>query len=61
MGIVYLTNILHIILICSIDIPFNVTMISRPFILILILEYTSNMVVHTFDTLINPNTPNFII
>jgi hypothetical protein len=63
MGTIYLANILHISLIYSTSIPFNVTIISRPFMLIIIFEYTSNMVVHIHSnyTLINPNTPNYII
>jgi len=60
---IYLTNILHIILVYSIYIPFNVTIISRPFMTILIFEYTSNIVVHIHSkyTFINLNTPNYII
>jgi len=59
MGIIYLTNILHKILIYSKCTLFSVTVISRPFVLIIILEYTSNMVVHmsskyTFIILILP-------
>jgi len=63
MEIIYLTNILHIILVYSIYIPFNITIISRPFMLILIFEYTSNMVVHIHSkyTFKNLNTPNYII
>jgi hypothetical protein len=40
-------------------ISFIVTIISRPFMLIIIFEYTSNMVVciHSKYTFINPNTP----
>jgi hypothetical protein len=37
---------LHKILIFSKYTLFSVTIISRPFILIIILDYTSNMVVH---------------
>jgi hypothetical protein len=63
MATIYLTNILHIILIYSIYIPFNVTIISRPFMLMIIFEYTSNMVVriHSKYTFINLKTPNYII
>jgi hypothetical protein len=63
MGIIYLANILHTILIYSTYILFNVTIISRPFMLIIILEYTSNMVIHIIskNTFINPNTPNYIL
>jgi hypothetical protein len=59
MGTIYLANMLHIILIYSKSIPFNVTMISRPFMLIIIFEYTSNMVVciHSKYTFINPIHP----
>jgi len=62
MGIIYLSNMLHKILIYSKYILFNVTIISRPFMLIIILEYTSNMVVHiNFKyTFINLNTLNYI-
>jgi hypothetical protein len=63
MGIIYLANILHIILVYSKYIPFNVIITLRPFMLIIIFEYTSNMVVriHSKYTFINPNTPNYII
>jgi hypothetical protein len=62
MGIVYLANILHKILIYSKYKIFNVTIISRPFMLIIVLEYTFNMVVHINSkyTFINPNTPNYM-
>jgi hypothetical protein len=62
MGIIYLTNILHKILIYSKYKTFNVTIISRPFMLIIVLEYTFNMVVHINSkyTFINPNTPNYM-
>jgi hypothetical protein len=62
MGTIYLTNILHTILIYSKYTIFSVTIISRPFMLI-IIEYTLNMVVHINSkyTFINPNTPNYII
>jgi len=63
MGTTYLTNILHKFLIYKIYTLFSVTMISRQFILIIIFEYTSNMVVHINSkyTFINPNTPNYVI
>jgi hypothetical protein len=63
MGSTYLTNILHIILIYSKYIPFNVTIMSRPLMLIIIFEYTSNMVVHILlkYTFKNPNRPNYIL
>jgi len=62
MGIIYLANILHKILIYSKYTLFSVTIMSRPFILIIILEYTYNMVVHINSkyTFINLNTPNYI-
>jgi len=62
MGTIYLTNILHKILIYSKYTLFSVTIISRPFILIIILEYTFNMVVHIYSkyTFINFNTPSYI-
>jgi hypothetical protein len=39
----------------------SVTRISRPFMLIIVFEYTCNMVVHIHSkyTFINPNTPNY--
>jgi hypothetical protein len=46
MGIIYLANILHKSLIYSKYTLFSVTIISRPFMLIIKLEYTYNMVVH---------------
>jgi hypothetical protein len=63
MGIIYLTNILHKISIYSKYTLFSVTIISRLFMLIIILEYTSNMVVHINSkyTFINPNRPNYIL
>jgi len=62
MGIIYLTNILYKILIYSKYILFSVTIISRPFMLIIIPEYIANMVVHINSkyTFINHNTPNYI-
>jgi len=62
MGTIYLANILHIILIYPKYTLFNVTIISKPFMLIIILEYTYNIVVHINSkyTFINPNTPNYI-
>jgi hypothetical protein len=62
MGIIYLTNILDKIVIYSKYTLFNVTIISRPFMPIIILEYTFNMVVHINSkyTFINLNTPNYI-
>jgi hypothetical protein len=60
MGTIYLANILRKILIYSKYTLFSVTIILKPFMLITILEYTSNMVVciHSKYTFINPNTPN---
>jgi len=62
MGIIYLANILHKILIYSKYTLFNVTIISRSFMLIIIFEYTFNMVVHINSKykFINFNTPNYI-
>jgi len=62
MDIMYLANILHKILIYSKYTLFNVTIISRSFMLIIILEYTFNMVVHINSKymFINLNTPNYI-
>jgi hypothetical protein len=62
MGIIYLVNILHKILIYSKYTLISVTIILRPFMLIIILEYTCNMVVHIHSiyTFINLNTPNYI-
>jgi hypothetical protein len=63
MGTIYLVNILHKILICSKYTLISVTIISKPFMLIILLEYTYNMVVHIHSkyTFINPNTPNYIL
>jgi len=61
MGIIYLVNILHKLLIYSKYTVISVTIISRPFMLIIIFEYTCNMVhIHSKYTFINPNTPNYI-
>jgi len=62
MGTKYLTNILHKILLYSKYTLFSVTIISRSFMLIIILEYTFNMIIHINSkyTFINPNTPNYI-
>jgi hypothetical protein len=46
MGIIYLVNILHKTLISSKYTLTSVTIISRPFMLIIIFEYKYNMVVH---------------
>jgi hypothetical protein len=60
MGIIYLTNISHKILIYSKYSLFSVTIISKPFMII--FEYTYNMVVHINSkyTYINRNTSNYI-
>jgi hypothetical protein len=62
MGIIYLTNILHEILIDSKYTLISVTIILRPFMLIIIFECTCNMIVHIHFkyTFINPNAPNYI-
>jgi hypothetical protein len=62
MGTIYLVNILHKILLYSKYTLISVTKILRPFMLIIILEYTCNMVVHIHlkYTFINLNTPNYI-
>jgi hypothetical protein len=62
MGTIYLAKILHKILIYSKYTLFSVTIISRPFMQIIIFEYTYNMVVyiHSKYTFINFNTPNYI-
>jgi hypothetical protein len=62
MGIIYLVNTLHKILIYSKYKIINVTIILKPFILIILLEYTCNMVVHVHSKyiFINLNTPNYI-
>ncbi len=62
MGIIYLTNTLHEILIYSKYTLIIVTIILIPFMLMIILEYTGNMVVHVHSkyTFINPNTLNYI-
>jgi len=62
MGTIYLTNILPKKLIYSKYTLLCITIISMPFMLIIILEYTYNMVVHINSKyiFINPNTPNYI-
>jgi len=62
MGTIYFVNILHEILIYSKYTLIDVTIISRLIMLIIILEYICNMVVHIHSkyTFINPNTPNYI-
>jgi hypothetical protein len=62
MGTIYLGNILHKILMYSKYTLFSVTIILKPFMLIIIIEYTCNMVVHIHSkyTFINLNTPKYI-
>jgi hypothetical protein len=62
MGTIYLVNILHKILIYWKYTLIIVTIILRPFMLIILVEYTCNMVVHIHSkhTFINHNTPNYI-
>jgi len=62
MGTIYLVNIFNKLLIYSKYRLISVTIISRPFMLIIILEYTYNMVVHIRSkyTFISPNRTNYI-
>jgi hypothetical protein len=62
MGTICLVNILHKILIYSKYTLISVTIILKPFMLIKILEYTCNMVVHIHleKTFINITTSNYI-
>jgi hypothetical protein len=62
MGAIYLVNIVYKILIYS-KYTYSVTIILRPFMLIIIFEYICNMVVdiHSKYTFVNPNIPNYII
>jgi hypothetical protein len=62
MGTIYLVNILHKILIYSKYKLINVTIIFKPFMLIIIFEYKCNMDVHIHSkyTFINLNAPNYI-
>jgi hypothetical protein len=62
MGTIYLVNILHKILIYSKYTLISVTIILRPFMLIIILEYTCNMVIHinSYYKFINHDTFNYI-
>jgi hypothetical protein len=62
MGTIYLVNILHKILIYSKYTLISLTIIMKPFMLIILLEYTCDMVVHIHSkhTFINLNTPNYI-
>jgi len=62
MGTIYLVSILNKILINSKYTPISVTIILRLFMLMILFEYTWNMVVHIHSkyTFININTPNYI-
>jgi len=62
MGTIYLVFILHKKLIYSKYTLISVTIILKRFMLIIILEYTCNMVVHIHwkYIFINPNIPNYI-
>jgi len=62
MGTIHLVNILNKILIYSKYTLIIVTIISRPFMLIILFEYTCNMVIHIHSkyAFINPNTLNYI-
>jgi hypothetical protein len=59
MGTIYLVNILNKILIYSKYTLISVTILLRLFMLIILLEYTWNMVVHIHSkyTFINISTP----
>jgi hypothetical protein len=61
MATIYLVSILHRILIYSKYI-LNITLISRPFMLIIILEFTCNMIVHIHSKykFVNSNVFNYI-
>jgi len=63
MGTIYLVNIFHKNLIYSKYTLISVPIILKPFILIIILEYICNMVVHVHSKyiFINLNTPNYIL
>jgi len=62
MGTIYLINILHKKFVYSKYTLISVTIILRPFMWIIILEYTCNMVVHIHSkyTFITLNTLNYI-
>jgi hypothetical protein len=62
MGTIYLVYIVHRILIYSKYTLINVTIILKPFVPIIIFEYTCNVVVHIHSKyiFINPNTFNYI-
>jgi hypothetical protein len=63
MDTIYFANILHKSLIYSKYTLFSVTIILRPFMIIIILEYMYNMVVHINSkyTFKNPNASNYIL
>jgi hypothetical protein len=62
MGTIYLINSLHKILIYAKYTLISVTIILKSFMLIIIFEYTCNMVVHIHSKyiFINFNAPNYI-
>jgi hypothetical protein len=62
MGTIYLINILHKILIYSKYTLISVTIILRPFTLIILFEYRCKMVIHIHSkyTFINFNASNYI-
>jgi len=61
MGTIYLINILHKILI-YLNYKFSVIITSKPFMLIIILEYICNVVIHIHSKYIfvNSKIPNYI-
>jgi hypothetical protein len=61
MATMYFVNILHRILIYFKN-TLSVTIISRPFMLITIFEYTCNIVIHIHlkYTFVNLNLPNYM-
>jgi len=62
MAVIYLVHIVQKILICS-KYTLNVTIIWRPFILIIIFEYTCNNIVHMHSkyTFVNPNIFKYVL
>jgi len=63
MGTIYLIKILHKILIYSKYTLISVTIMLTPFLLIILFEYTCNMIVHIHSkyTFINFNTHNVFL
>jgi len=59
---IYLVNFWHKFLTYSKYTLISVTIILKPFMLIILLEYTCNMVIHIHSKymFINLNTPNYI-